>query len=199
MDNLKEEYEKITEERGSVLEQLKILEEDEKIKKYLELCEQNRKLKLKQVNSYEQMKKDEYSSCNHIWVYTLQDYDSMEGRSYNYCGCVKCGLDQRVFAESYPEYLPYPKKIMYDFMRKNHYTKGIKSNIFCDLELAQAVYKKIKECNPELDDENLLTFLDITINSIRENIKTDEQKEIKRKEYSLNPKFNKWTIYDISR
>ncbi len=45
------------------------------------------------------MKLDEYSDCDHIWVRIFEEYDSWEDRSYHSCGCIKCGLDQRVLDE----------------------------------------------------------------------------------------------------
>ena len=201
MDNLNEEFKNLNTERKNILDEINSLKEDEKIRRYFLLNELNEKLISKQMKLYQIMKVKEYAECNHIWVYTLHEHDYIEGRSYHYSGCIKCGLDQKVFEEAnyHPEYLPCDKRIMYDYMKKTSYDSGIHSKISCDLELGQAVYKKLKECNPDLDDESLLKFFELTINSIRDNVKTKEQKIMKRKEYSLSPKFDKWTSNDICR
>jgi len=201
LDNLNEEFKKLNAERKEILDKINSLEDDEKLKRYFYLTAHNKELISRQMNLYQIMKVKEYASCDHIWVHTLHEHDYIEGRSYHYSGCIKCGLDQKVFEEAnyHPEYLPYDKKIMYDYMKKTTYDSGIHSEISCDLELGQAVYKKLKECNPDLDDESLLKFFEITIENIRDNIKTEEQKQMKRKEYSLSPKFDKWTSNDICK
>ena len=128
-----------------------------------DLYNKNEQLVCQQKDLYKQMKIDEYSFCNHIWVNTLHDYDSFEGRSYNYHGCIKCGLDQRVF------YL---------------------SEQYRDLDLAKAIYSKIKEAHPDIDDETARKYFEIVLYNIRENKVSDERKA---KRLSLSPEFNKWT------
>lgn len=98
MENLKTKYDQIVLKREELIEQINVLAENESVKKYFELRSQNDELANQQKELYKQIKVEEYSSCNHIWVNTLHNYDSWEGRSYNYCGCIKCGLDKRVFS-----------------------------------------------------------------------------------------------------
>lgn len=97
MNTFKEQYDKIVSDRVTIVAQINELKKSEVLKRYFDLCSQNDQLLSQQKELYKQMKVEEYSSCNHIWVNTLHDYDSHEGRSYNYHGCIKCGLDQRVF------------------------------------------------------------------------------------------------------
>jgi len=156
-----------------------------------------------QKDLYKQIKVGEYSSCNHIWVNTLHDYDSYEGRSYNYDGCVKCGLDQRIFhlMESYlsPDWLTLNQRIMYDYMRNHSYKSGIDTNLLCDLDLAKAIYAKIKEVHPDIDDETAVKYLKVALHNIRDTKVSDERKVNRAKRLSLKPEFNKWTGFDVKR
>lgn len=201
MESFKNQYENVKLERAQIIEQLNDLKQDEKVKKYLELSELNRGLIQKQHTLYEQVKREEYSSCNHIWVTTLHEYDNVEGRSYDYCGCIKCGLDVRVFdlMERYHNrgVLTLDEKIMYDFLRRHSYisstdyTVGTNTNLSCDLGLAKAIYSKIKEEYPDIDDETAIKYFKDVLHNIRNTKENDEIKIDKEKGLSLSPNLNK--------
>ena len=167
MEKLKEKYDQIVAERQGVIEQINVLAENEFVKKYFALRKQNDKLVSEQEDLYRQIKVGEYSSCNHIWVNTLHDYDSWEGRSYDYCGCVKCGLDERVLhlMESYrdPKLLTFNDRIMYDFMKGFDYQVGIDTGIMCDLDFAKSIYEKVKEIHPDADDATVVKYLRVAV------------------------------------
>lgn len=197
MEDLKEQYNHIVSERQTIIDQINVLAENETVKEYFALREQNDKLASQQKDLYKQIKVGEYSSCNHIWVNTLHDYDSWEGRSYNYHGCVKCGLDKRVFhlMERFhsPDWLTLDQRIMYDYMKNHSYKSGIDTNLLCDLDLAKAIYAKIKEVHPDIDDETAVKYLKVALHNIRDTKVSDERKESRAKRLSLKPEFNKWT------
>lgn len=171
MNDLKKQYNQILFERKRLVEQIKDLEKNTKIKKYLKLCSQNDKLAIRQNDLYKQIKVDEYSLCNHIWVNTFHDYDSWEGRSYDYYGCIKCGLDESVFhlMESCCslDCFSLDQRIMYDFMRNNQYGRGICIKILCDLDLAKNIYSKIKETYPDIDNETARRYFEIALEKIK--------------------------------
>lgn len=199
MGTFKNQYDKIVAERTEIIEQIKTLKEDETVKKYLELCGQNELLFQEQCTLYEEIKNEEYSSCNHIWVYSLIDYDSYEGRTYRYCGCIKCGLDQKVLESDsrYLDLLPLEQQIMYNFMRNHSYNNGINTNVLCDMDLAKAIYSKIKNAHPNIDDNTARKYFEIALDNIRK-IKVSEARKISRaKRLSLKPKFNKWDGMDV--
>lgn len=200
MENLKEQYSKVVDERKDVLRQIEELEKDENVKKYIELKGHNDKL-IKQL--YIDMKNDEYSSCNHILVNTLHDYDSCEGRSYNYYGCIKCGLDSRILSRilepSESFLLPLEQKVMYDFLKKNGFNGGVDFDDFCDLDLGKAIYSKIKERHPDIDDETAMKYFGVALNDIRNIEVSEDRKENRAKRLSLSPKFNKWYRIDVER
>ena len=203
MEDLKEQYNHIVSERQTIIYQINVLAENETVKEYFALRKQNDKLASQQMDLYKQIKVGEYSSCNHIWVNTLHDYDSWEGRSYNYHGCVKCGLDRRVFhlmeILHSPDWLILDQRIMYDYMKNHSYKSGIDTNLLCDLDLAKAIYAKIKEVHPDIDDETAVKYLKVALHNIRDTKVSDERKESRAKRLSLKPEFNKWTGSDVSR
>ena len=53
---------------------------------------------------------------------------------------------------------------MYDYLRKPH-LRGKETNITCDLELAYAIYSKIKEVHPDIDADTALGYFEIALNN----------------------------------
>lgn len=195
MSNLKKEYDEITKQRKKIIEEMKLLEENEIVKRYFELTKQNETLYDKQLILYKEMKNEEYESCKHILVYSKINYDRYEGRTSKSCGCIKCGLDNSVL-DYQREYLPFTQKIMYDYLRKK-YLRGSETKIACDLDLAQAIYSKIKDAHPDIDDQIAIKYFEIALDNIR-NIKvSDERKTNRAKRLSLDPKFNSWNGRDV--
>ena len=147
------------------------------------------------------MKIEEYSSCNHIWVNTLQSYDSFEGRSCDYYGCVKCGLDKRVFylkeKRHYLDLLTLDERIMYNFMLNNSSCySGINTNLLCHLDLAKAIYAKIKESKPDIDDETAVHYFKIALNGIRNNLSPSRKVSL-AKRLLLKSDYNRWNASDV--
>lgn len=199
MSNLKEQYDDILSKKEDTEKQISELENSDVLKRYFSLCNLNIQLEKQQENLYEQIKVKEYSSCNHIWVITSHD-SSCEGRSYNYCGCIKCGLDERIIDkinEGYPyRALTLEERTMYDFMKDHFgYYEGIRIKNLCDFDLAKAIYTKIKEAHPNIDDETARKYFEVSLNDISEIKVNDERKTNRAKSLSLDSKFNKWRKY----
>ncbi len=161
------EYKQIVEERTKIINKLKELENNEIVKEYLTLQKQERALEIKQLKMYKEEKVKEYDSCNHIWVHVLHDYDSWEGRSYNYYGCIKCGLDQRVFELMDrlrdKDFLSLDQQIMYDYLYGRSFIvtgKGINTHLSCDFNLAKELYTKIKQEYQDIDDETTINIFE---------------------------------------
>lgn len=203
MEDLKSAYEEILTKREGLLKKIKTLSNDEKVKKYFELCKRNESLAKDQKDLYRKIKTKEYATCQHIWVNTLNDYDSFEGRSSSYVGCVKCGLDKRVlyYAARYydSDLLPFEQKIMYDSLENHRHSNGTNTHILCDLSLAKAIYVKIKETHPDIDDETSIKYLKAALYNMRYKDTSEERKNNRIKRLSLDPTFNKWNGYDIIR
>lgn len=195
MSDLKRKYEELKNQREKTIEKLNQLREDDRVKRYIELQSKNETLYNEQIALYQELKKEEYSSCNHILVYSEIDYDRYEGRSYKSCGCIKCGLDGSVSSQS-REYLPFYQKIMYDYLRKNH-LRGKETNIACDLDLAHAIYSKVKEVHPDIDDDTAIGYFEIALNNIRNTKVSEERKTNRAKRLSLGSKFKNWNASDV--
>ena len=195
MSDLKEKCEELKDQRIRIIDELKVLREDGKVKRYIELQEQNETLYNRQLDLSKEIKKEEYSSCEHVLVYSEIDYDRYEGRTYKSCGCIKCGLDGSVSNQD-REYLSFSQKIMYDYLRKHH-LRGKETNITCDLELAHAIYSKVKEVHPDIDDDTALGYFEIALNNIRNTKVSEERKTNRAKRLSLGSKFNNWNASDV--
>jgi len=190
MENLKNQYEKIISTRNNIIEQISDLEENEVVQKYLELCNQDNKLAIYQKDLYKQLKIQEYSNCNHIWIKISND--GFEKNESDYYGCIKCGLDQRAYELENRDLSLIDKRIMCNFMKEYDYQNGIYTNVLCDFDLAKSILLKIKEAHPDIDDNKARKYFEIALDDIRK-IKVNEERKISRaKRLSLNPNFNKW-------
>lgn len=148
----------VTKRKEEIDNKIKELKKDPIIQKYLLLQEQSDALYKEEKDLYYTYKNEEYNSCNHIFILSKSFYDNADGSSYRKCGCIKCGLDTTVLDHD-RDFLPYQKKIMYDFLKAN--IKTIKGTIIeetIDLDLAQNIYHKIKENHPDIDDDTTITY-----------------------------------------
>ena len=89
MDNLRCEYEEVIAKRKKILEEIEELKKTDILNRYFKLCKDNSNLSILENDLYSQIKTDDYTYCNHIWVKVLKDYDEYEGRTYIYRGCMK--------------------------------------------------------------------------------------------------------------
>ena len=200
METLKEKYNKIMEQRRAIITEMKTLEKNEILKRYFDLKEKNEILSNDQFSLFRNIKMEEYATCNHILVYSKIDYDRYEGRSYESCGCIKCGLDNSVLNES-RDCLSGTQKIMYDYLKKNYLSSnfgGIQTEILCDIDLAQAIYTKIKNVYPDISDEKAINFFKYALKNIRDVKVSDERKVNRAKRLELDSDFKKWDSSDIS-
>lgn len=200
METLKEKYNKIMEQRRAIITEMKTLEKNEILKRYFDLKEKNEILSNDQFSLFRDIKMEEYATCNHILVYSKIDYDRYEGRSYESCGCIKCGLDNSVLNES-RDCLSGTQKIMYDYLKKNYLSSnfgGIQTEILCDIDLAQAIYTKIKNVYPDISDEKAINFFKYALKNIRDIKVSDERKVNRAKRLELDSDFKKWDSSDIS-
>ena len=165
-----EELKDVLDELKKTSNEIKELSSDEKVIQYNKLLSKKLDLDFKKKQIYEDLVFKRYDSCKHILVYSKIDYDYIEGRSYKSCGCIKCGLDNSIKEEKY-NWLNYNEKLMYNYLRKN-YLSGINTEIACDLDLANSIYEKIKERNPDIDDETLIKYFRIELENIEKSKKT---------------------------
>ena len=88
-------------------------------------------------------------------------------------------------------------KIDYDYYEGRTYKScgcikcGL-DNSLCDIDLAQAIYKKIKSNYPNIDDAQAIKFFKVSLKNIR-NIKVNDERKVSRaKRLALSPDFAKW-------
>lgn len=196
MSDIRKNYEEMLSEMKKINSRLEELMEDKQVQEYLALDGRRMELEPELLNLHTDMKKEEFSKCSHIWIPVSKNVDYYEGRSDIDYGCMKCGLDQRVLSASYPEFLSVDDKIMYNYLRQ-HYAihQGIKSHTLCDLDLAHAMYSKIVEYHPEIDDVTALKYFEIALDNMRNIRVTDDRKESRVKRLMLKPGFHNWGGY----
>ena len=118
------EIKRINADLKTVQEQVDVLEQDPKVKEYMKLLNQ-RSLLLAKKEKIERERNDAmYMTCDHLFVRVDDGNEPHERR------CVKCGLP----------------------MRKNTHTRVLTSNIVIEFGLAQRLYAKLKQENPESSD-----------------------------------------------
>lgn len=189
----KAQYQQISSKRLAIRRELELLRNNEYVKKYFPLRKEEEKLEQEQEHLFVDLKNKEYATCSHIWIVSDIERDPYEGRSYRYSGCIKCGLEEIVMERSIynSSNMDFEHKIMYDFMSKNSYKRGIRTNRYCDLELARAIYQKVKENHLDIDDQMALKYLEIALDNMR-HIKVNEDRKVSRaKRLSLDPDFFK--------
>jgi len=166
MENLKREYEEVLlqiNENNNAIEKLK---ENPEVKRFIALCEKNARLNGKKEKIYEEIRKEEYRNCHHIWVYPKNFF---EGHSPM---CVKCGLDLDILNNG-GEYLLSPEqKAMRNFLKETKelvYYCGLDPVIAFDTDMAKEIYKSIIEENPDISDEEAAKMLEEVIENIEQN------------------------------
>ena len=206
IESMRTEYEKLQKQVSDNQEEIAKLAEDEKVVKYFKLCSENKDLIKERDDLYIKMKVKEYDECNHIWIKSFIDYDADECRSTTYCGCIKCGINELAFffADYYDfKYLSLNNQAAYKHMvskgtfGNKAYMTGIVTKVACNLSLASAIYSKIKEQYPEIDDETARKYFEIALDDIR-NINVNEKRQASRiKRLSLETDFKDWYASDI--
>ena len=191
MRKSKKIYNEILNEINNNQEKIKELENNDIIKEYFKLLQTSKNLEEIRINKYKNMKLDEYSHCKHIWIIvsTKTKYESY--------GCIKCGLDQRVYNCDYCREFSFDEQIMFDYLVDYPSFDGTITNIYCDLELAKAIFNRIKEKNPRISDKMVLKYFEIALDNIRNIPVSDERKNSRIKRLSLESKFKRWNKSDI--
>ena len=169
MEDLINEFEKIKSEYYEVDNEKNHLEEYKVIKKYLLICSK-RDLLLGKYNELEKkVRIEKYKKCKHVLVETYYDYDSYEGRSYHYYGCIKCGLDESVWIDNFA--YNDTRYEMRNILKGK--IKGTKLGVACNLNLAMPIYNKLKKENPDMPENILLSW-------VRKEIKDQKEKTYKK-------------------
>ena len=196
--DLREKYESLEQRKKEMDTEISALGGELTVQRYLSLCAQRSRLIDLKDYLYQEMKKKEYSTCEHIWVTSLVEYDNIEGHTSTFCGCMKCGLDRGVIPlKEQGRPLNVDQTIMYNLMRNNCVVRGIDTKVWCDLDLARAIYSRISLSHPGIDDETAVMYFENSLDHIR-NVEVSEERTAGRvKRLSLDPGFNRWKESDI--
>lgn len=195
--DIKNKYNAVINDLYSIDEELKILKENDIIKRYEQLKKEKILLENDKNELYKIIKNNEYDKCHHLLINTYVKSSGVnKDNDIKYCGCLKCGLDEKVkySASWFIDYdkLPLDSKIMLDYLNNNPINKNNGNNILCNLELARAIYNKILEHNPKINDKLALKYLDIALDNIRNIKMTENRKQSRIKRLGLNKDFNSW-------
>ena len=191
MRKAKKIYQEILNEININQDKIKELENNDIIKQYFILLKESKELEEKRMKNYKNMKLDEFRHCKHIWIIS-----STVTKVESY-GCIKCGLDEKFYNNPNSYEFSFQEQIMYEYMIEHPSLDGIITDIYCDLELAKAIFKKIKEKNPTISDELILKYFEISLDNIRNIPVSEDRKTSRIKRLSLNTKFKRWNKSDI--
>lgn len=179
MNKINEYYANITKEREKVIGQLEALERKNIVMEYNNLRAKNRDLLTKQRKMENYLEYKKYDDCNHLLITYYNDWE------VGYYGCIKCGLHHDVLFSN--------DKTMYTYLNNGDNLKKFWSskrlNIVCDLELANAIYKKIIESHPDIDDETLIKYFNNAVNHIKNKEVSEERKIDRAKRLQLKNNF----------
>ena len=185
MEEIKKRYDELVKERSKVIDRLNVLEKHKIIKEYNELRALNTTLIKKLKECLPLLEVDNYNECDHLLVNTYNVDD------YHYYGCIKCGLHDDVLATFDTNNI-----VMFSYLadEKNitSFRSAKKINESCDLDLAHAIYKKIVNAHPNIDDDTLIEYFENSLNHIRNKNVDDEKNKNRAKRLHLKNSFYKW-------
>lgn len=203
--NLESKYENISNRLKKISNELMSFEKENAdiLKKYDELQNESKKIYGEYRAIHKQVLIKKYNNCNHLMIrsHIERDY-SYGGKSSATRTCLKCGLDEIVNDNYY--YYGFisedEAEAMKTYIKNNHFgyfDRSVASNEICDSELACAIYQKIKEINPDIDDDTAIKYWEIALENIRKKNITEEQKEHRAKRLSLHRDFKRWNSADV--
>ena len=178
MKNINELYQDVKSKRNELQNEIQILENNEMVKKYFQLLSRDLQLSHEENSLYTDIMNEKYSNCNHIWVRTLLEGETsgLDAFLHNYYGCIKCGLDYKVFSDANKvnnnlDFLTLDEKVMYEYLKNNNpFRKENSISVLCDIDLAKEIYSDIKAKYPNMDDETVIMLFEKEINNIKNNV-----------------------------
>ena len=208
MTNLEQDYNDLLVKRKEVLKEITDLMKNKEVSQYIKLQKENADLEEKQADLYRKVQIEKYENCDHILICSRVNHDSYEGRSHAHLGCIKCGLDTSILSKIIENGqdiadLSFDQQIMYEYLEKlyekNIYLINADISILCNLELAQAIYKKIEEKNPGIDDYTAIKYFEIALDNIRYKPVSEERQTSRAKRLGLSKNFKSWNTFDVHR
>ena len=198
---LREKYKNVLEKKEVMINELRELETNELIRRYFALKQTEMSLYSEELELKKKIKFYEYRNCNHLLVVSEVQHDYDHDKKYSYCGCIKCGLDEAVTNLDLDE-MSYDEKIQYEFLKnKNSFSSliGTYTDESCDMGLATAIYKRILEHYPNIDDNKLIKYFGATLKGIRSHKVCSLRRDSRVKRLNLKKGFNNWSEEGIHK
>ena len=189
LECIRDDFSDIDNEYKKIEQEIWGLEEVPIVKKYIGLQKKKTELEIKRKNLHRLMKYGEYENCDHLWGVSTDEYGE-----YDYV-CVKCGLNYkslRLTNRGKEDTLTFNERVMASVLKEQSFVNDADINFVCDKELAMALYKKIKEQHPNIDDKTVIKYFNIALNDIRNIEVNDERKKSRAKRLGLSKDFNRW-------
>ena len=189
LEYIRADFSDIDKEYRNIEKEIWGLEELPIVKKYIELQAKKNALATKRKNLYGLMKYGEYENCNHLWGISMDEYGE-----YDYV-CVKCGLNYkslRLTNRGKEDSLSFDERVMASVLKDQSFVNSADINLVCDKDLAMAIYKKIKEHHPDIDDKTAVKYLEIALEDIRNIEVSEKRKKNRAKRLGLRHDFNRW-------
>ncbi|HIT37976.1 MAG TPA: hypothetical protein IAB59_05835 [Candidatus Onthousia faecipullorum] len=189
LEYIRDDYSDIDKQYKKIEQEIWGLEETPIVKKYIGLQKKKTELEIKRKNLHGLMEHGEYENCNHLWSISMDEYGEYD------CFCVKCGLNYkslRLTNRGKENSLSFDERVMASVLKEQSFVNDADINIVCDRELAMAIYKKIREYYPDIDDKTVIKYFEIALNDIRNIEVSDERKKSRAKRLGLSKDFNKW-------
>ena len=189
LEYIRADFSDIDKEYRNIEKEIWGLEELPIVKKYIELQAKKNALATKRKNLYGLMKYGGYENCNHLWGISMDEYGE-----YDYV-CVKCGLNYkslRLTNRGKEDSLSFDERVMASVLKDQSFVNSADINLVCDKDLAMALYKKIKEHHPDIDDKTAVKYLEIALEDIRNIEVSEKRKKNRAKRLGLRHDFNRW-------
>ena len=144
---------------------------------------------------------DECKNCKHKFITSFVETNLNNGEKEVYFGCVKCGVDESILRiVDYADLTPEEQDEVNYLRSEDMYHRDdvtFDEDTVCHLPLAMAIYSRIKERKPRIDDEKAFTYFKRALAYMRRN-NTEERKVGRIKRLSLENKVALFTPEEIS-
>ncbi len=105
---------------------------------------------------------DECKNCKHKFIASFVETNLNNGEKEVYFGCVKCGIDESILRIiDYADLTPEEQDEVNYLRSEDMYHRDdvtFDEDTVCHLPLAMAIYSRIKETKPDLDEETTFKY-----------------------------------------
>lgn len=94
-----------------------------------------------------------------------------------YCGCIKCGLDEKVITQILPgkNVLSFDEKVAYDYLHKHRFQiNGHHTGVECDIKTATETYQRLVNENPDAEKDEIIELFKSVFSKNAENKESKE-------------------------